>query len=415
MSKTIVYALGVKRQVWPRVPLHQVVERFEGGKSLVATGEQSTSRNLRVLKISAIRDSGVDFDESKPLPDDYEPLPSHYVREGDLLITRANTAELVGTVALVAQAPENILLPDKIWRFVWRQPASVEPRFVRWLFRDPTTRSAIAGMATGTSASMKNISQAKLYTLEIPLPSLDEQHRIAAILDQADALRDKRRQALAQVEQLTQSVFLEMFGGADWDVRSLGDLLEPIDSGKSPVCETRQAHPGEWSVLKLGALSKGFFDPSENKALKPGTEPDERFEVRVGDLLFTRKNTYDLVGTTAIVRETPGRQLLPDLIFRLTPKTDGCLHAEYLNVLFRQAQFRGLLQSIASGSSSSMPNISKSRLQSVKLSLPPIALQHQFARRVEAIERLKAAHRRSLEEMDALFASLQHRAFRGEL
>ena len=268
----------------------------------------------------------------------------------------------------------------------------------------------------GDRSAQAGFNKSNLENFKLPLPPLEEQRRIAEILDLADGLRVKRREALAEVEGLTEAVFLEMFGRVlRQNIQPMKNILQPIESGKSPICLQKPASPGEWGILKVGSVSKGHWDPTENKAITPETIPNSAHEVHIGDLLFVRKNTYELVGTTAIVSETPSRLLMPDLIFRLKPKKPERILVEYLNSLLKTEPLRFALKKLASGTSGSMPNISKARLLTLKIPVPPLPLQQKFAERVEAIEKLKASHQRSLDEMDALFASLQSRAFKGEL
>ena len=129
-----------------------------------------------------------------------------------------------------------------------------------------------------TGASYPAVTDRIVKDSQIPLPSLEEQKRIAAILDAADNLRTKRRQALTKLDTLTQAIFHDMFGDpsqnvASWDVAVLGDLLTGIDSGKSPVCLDRPADPDEWGVLKAGAVTYCEFDSGETKALPTEIEP----------------------------------------------------------------------------------------------------------------------------------------------
>jgi type I restriction enzyme S subunit len=157
------------------------------------------------------------------------------------------------------------------------------------------------------------------------------------------------------------------------------------------------------------------YNASENKALPPNEEPDPSLEVKAGDLLFTRKNTYELVAACAFVRATPPKLMMSDLIFRLRLKDNAPVDKAFLQNLLVYPSKRSAIQKLAAGSSGSMPNISKARLLTVLIELPPLELHREFARRVAAVEKLKTAQRAALAELDALFASLQHRAFRGEL
>lgn len=279
-------------------------------------------------------------------------------------------------------------------------------------------RATSNGQAVG--AIFKNLTTDQIKAIDIPEMPLAEQRRIAEVLDRAEALRAKRRAALAQLDSLTQSLFLDLFGDPvvnpkGWQRVEFSKLLANIDSGWSPICLDRPVKGDEWGILKLGAVTWCEYNAAENKALPPGVEPDVGIEVRRGDLLFARKNTYELVAACALVRETPPRLLMSDLIFRLRLQPEAKIDSTFLHQLLIYPTKRRQIQKLAGGSSGSMPNISKSRLQTIIIEVPPIELQSEFARQVTAVETLKTAHRASLAEMDALFASLQHRAFRGEL
>ncbi|MFI2753748.1 restriction endonuclease subunit S [Cellulomonas sp. P22] len=261
------------------------------------------------------------------------------------------------------------------------------------------------------------LNKAKLQTIPIPLPPIEEQRRIAAILDQADAIRTKRRQVLAHLDALTQSTFHALFGdptGGDWELAPLGEVVERIDNGASPNCEARPARPDEWGVLKLGAVTYGTFRAGENKAYLGQLGGMSLNEVRPGDVLMTRKNTRELVGAVAVVDDVRPRLLLPDLIFRL--ELDRArVDPRYFQAMMMSERVRAAVRGLSSGSAASMPNISKARLRTLTIGLPPIRLQRQFDSRVAAINAQRAliGHARAAD--DELFASLQSRAFGGEL
>lgn len=259
-----------------------------------------------------------------------------------------------------------------------------------------------------------------LRECEVLLPPVAEQRRISNVLDRAEALRAKRRAALAQVDELATAIFLDMFGDPvlnkkRWPRVPLSELLSNVESGWSPTCLDRPVAAGEWGVLKLGAVTWCVYDPSENKALPPEIMPDKELEVRVGDILFARKNTSELVAACALVRATPPRLCLPDLIFRLRLAPEASIDPTYLHQLLIYPTKRREIQKLASGSAASMPNISKSRLRSAVMEIPPLPLQQEFARRMGVVERIKNAQRSSLAQLNALFASVQHLAFKGEL
>ena len=278
------------------------------------------------------------------------------------------------------------------------------PEFVSW-----------ASMIV-SGANLPRLAPSDLAKHEIPLPPIEEQRRIAGILARADRLWQLRRYALQLSEGYLQSVFLQMFGDPvtnpmGWEIRPLGKLLTTIDSGVSPVCQERPALDNEWGILKLGAVTTCNYLETENKAITSKTSPRMELEVKSGDLLFSRKNTYDLVGACAYVHHTRLKLMLPDLIFRLQIEDKKELDPIYLWQLLIFPTKRKMVQRLAGGSAGSMPNISKGRLNTVEIPLPSPELQSKFACVVRQAERLRAQQHEAARQAEHLFATLLHRAF----
>lgn len=166
---------------WPLRKVADFVSRFEGGKNIQAGSENGSA--YRILKVSAATSGVYRESESKPAPDGYTPPPSHIVRAGDMLFSRANTEELVGATAIVGSTDGKTLLPDKLWRFVWAEP--VDPTYMHALFQSSRVRRELGKLSSGTSASMRNISQGKLFGLSLPVAPYAKQkafgERAAAI------------------------------------------------------------------------------------------------------------------------------------------------------------------------------------------------------------------------------------------
>lgn len=156
---------------WPTRKVADFVSRFEGGKNILAGSE--TGSAYRILKVSAATSGVYRESESKPAPDGYVPPPSHIIRVGDMLFSRANTVELVGATAIVGDTDGKTLLPDKLWRFVWGEP--VEPTYMHALFQSRHVRRELGKLSSGTSASMRNISQGKLFGLSLPVAPYGKQ------------------------------------------------------------------------------------------------------------------------------------------------------------------------------------------------------------------------------------------------
>ena len=266
----------------------------------------------------------------------------------------------------------------------------------------------------GRGATFKEISKTIVENIEIPLPGIPEQKRIATEFEHIQGLEQGFQKQVSFFDQLVKSQFVEMFGDPmtnemGWEKVQLSTCLENIDSGRSPVCDAF-ARQGNWpAVLKLSAATYGFYRPEENKAMLDENLFVEDAAVRAGDLLFTRKNTPELVGMCAYVYDTPSRLMMPDLIFRLNT-TNRC-NKVFLWKLINHDLFRDCIQSIATGSAKSMSNISKERLLSLKIILPPVELQEQFAAFVAQVDKSKVEIQKAIDQLEILKKSLMQQYF----
>ena len=266
-------------------------------------------------------------------------------------------------------------------------------------------------MAPATTIAI--VSKSKFGQLEIPLPPLPEQRRIAAILDKADALRAKRREALAQLDELTQSIFIEMFGDPatnpkQWPIVTVGDLLQSASYGTSE----KSYATGQLPVLRMNNITRsGDIDLANLKYMDLDDSELGRYTVRKGDVLFNRTNSADLVGKTAIFREDETMAYAGYLIrLRTNARNEPEYLAAFMNSPYAKRVLRGMCKSIIG-----MANINATEVQSILIGQPPLSLQTQFRERIETLIPVKASHQVMLGELNALFTSLQHRAFRGEL
>lgn len=183
------------------------VTRFEGGKNLQAASEGST--DFRILKVSAVTKGKYIESESEPTPERYEPPKNHIVRVGDMLFSRANTVELVGATAVVEATDGHSLLPDKLWRFVWGEP--VEQRYMHALFQNRHVRGELGKMSSGTSASMRNISQGKLYELALPVAPLAQQTAFARHAESIHSILVQQSLALQRAEATFHALLAQLF------------------------------------------------------------------------------------------------------------------------------------------------------------------------------------------------------------
>jgi type I restriction enzyme, S subunit len=268
-------------------------------------------------------------------------------------------------------------------------------------------------------AAIKRLTLAKIKGFEIPLPPLAEQKRIAGILDAADALRAKRREALAQLDILLQATFLDLFGDPvtnpkGWELRTLGDELTL--QGGYAFKSSDYTKTGV-RLVKISNVHKDNLEWGDIEHLPVEyLEEFSDFSLHAGDvvLALTRPIIQSLKSVKiAVVQSSDVPCLLNQRVGRFRFQSNSRLSPAYLLEYCRTKTFFHAVQSFCS--ESLQPNMSTSQVESIKIAVPPITLQLEFTRLVTAVEALKAMHGASLTELDTLFASLQSRAFRGEL
>ena len=269
-------------------------------------------------------------------------------------------------------------------------------------------RNVISGSA------QPQITRQGLEKVEIGISSIEEQKKRITTLNKINVVIAARQQQLQKLDDLVKARFVELFGNPisnpmKWDTYQLEECLERIDNGKSFICSDKPRVGDTPAILKLSAATYGDYRPNENKALLDESLFVESAEVHAGDLLFTRKNTPELVGTAAYVQNTPSKLMMPDLIFRLVPNEK--VNAVFLWQLINCKEFRPVIQAISGGSAKSMSNISKERLGKIKVICPPRELQDSLIPFVEQTDKSKAVVQKALDEAQLLFDSLMQKYF----
>jgi type I restriction enzyme, S subunit len=336
---------------------------------------------------------------------------------GDILVSTANSLNLVGRCSWVPK----LAWPATFGGFVTvlrANPDRINPRYLYWWLSSDRTQVELRARASQTT-NIANLTVERCRQLQLYLPPLPEQRRVADILDRAEGLRAKRRAAIDNLDTLTQSIFLDMFGDPvfnphGWPLHRISDYVADFEGGKSFQPEDAGASTRR-RVLKISAVTSGRFRPEERKPVADDYQPEQSHFVREGDLLISRANTVDLVGAVALVDSCPPDLLLPDKLWRFVWRIPILVEPLFVRALFQSPSMRSAISQNASGTGGSMKNISKAKLMQLLSIVPPLELQRRFADMVTVVMRSAVMYRASLVELDALFLSLQHRAFRGEL
>lgn len=285
---------------------------------------------------------------------------------------------------------------------------------IRWL----SYRLAALGLKQlNKAAAVPGLNREDAYRKQLLLPPLHEQRRIAAILDQADALRAKRREALAQLDALKQSIFIEMFGDMAknpmaWQWQPLGSIAEKFSDGPfgSNLKSEHYVESGI-RVVRLQNIGVGKFI-NDNKAFvsQHHYETIKKHECKPGDVLVGTMGDPNLRAC-----------ILPNSIPLAINKAD-CVqirvntsraNSVFICALLNHPSTELLAQDLKHGQT--RVRISMGSLRGLNVPIPPLSIQKDFSLRICELDLLRSAHIEAMRENNRLFESLQHRAFRGEL
>ncbi|MGP0223658.1 restriction endonuclease subunit S [Paenarthrobacter sp. NCHU4564] len=293
------------------------------------------------------------------------------------------------------------------------------PGYVERLVLSETLISAYDKIAYGSVPRRRRSSVKDFLNLEVPTPpTLREQERIAAILDRADELSAKRRQAIAHLDALTQSIFHSMFGqpADSWPQMTVEEVADPQKGAIRTGPFGSQLLTSEFTehgVAVLGidnAVTNRFAWGQRRYISEEKYRKLERYRVWPGDLLITIMGT---LGRCAVVPSDIPRAINTKHLCCVTVN-EKLIVSEWLHAHFLQSnEARMYLRQTTKGAI--MGGLNMGIVKKMPVRVPPIELQRVFATRVAAVERLKETHQKHLAKLDALFASLQSRAFKGEL
>ena len=326
-------------------------------------------------------------------------LPSNSV----LLSSRAPIGLVaINSVPMATNQGFKSLVPDK---------RRIESKFLFYWLKFNT--SVLQGLGNG--ATFKEISKAIVERIEIPTPPLDEQRRITAILDKADALRRKRQRALDLLGGLTQSIFRQMFveqSSRSWPKHSIASLAVNIRTGPfgSQLLHSEFVDEGV-AVLGIDNAVTNEFVWSERRYIsKEKYSVLRRYTVVPGDLLITIMGTC---GRCAIVPHDIPISINTKHLCCITLDQQKCL-PEFLHAAL--LQHPDILRQLGvQAKGAVMPGLNMGIIKSLSISLPPINQQRAFARQVSDLKIALDNSRAAEFKIDDLFSSLQHRAFSGQL
>jgi type I restriction enzyme S subunit len=292
----------------------------------------------------------------------------------------------------------------------------VAPRYLYWWFSSSTVQTLVRSFGQKTT-NISNLNVERCLRLRLRLPSLDRQHQIAAILDKADALRAKRREALARLDELKRSVFLEMFGDPArnpkrWPVHCLGDLI--TEGPQNGLYKPASLYGHGTRILRIDGFYEGsIVDIASLKRVRLSKDESDRYALREGDIVINRVNSREYLGKSVLVPRLDEAIVFESNMMRFSVDSGVVAPTfliQLLQTIFVRAQILRAAKDAVNQSS-----INQHDVRALRVIVPALSVQARYASQAASIQRQKDLLVRGSHGADALFVALQHRAFRGEL
>jgi type I restriction enzyme S subunit len=270
----------------------------------------------------------------------------------------------------------------------------------------------------GNGATFKEVSKTVVSRIEIPLPPISEQRRIATILARVDSLKIKRRITLGQLDELARATFFQLFGdpvtnSKGWPEDRVLDDVADISSGITKGRKLNGASTREVPYLAVVNVQDRRLDLTTVKTIEATEAEIGRYHLEGDDLLLTEGGDPDKLGRGSLWKEEVPECIHQNHIFRVRLTTDHVTPL-FLNWLIGSARGKKYFLKSAK-QTTGIASINLRQLRAFPMLTPPPALQERFALAIDGLSSLTAGMQQSLTSLDALFTSLQHRAFRGEL
>lgn len=369
-------------------------------------------RPVSFLPMAAVSEDGqIDFEEQREL---HEVKKGYtYFERGDVLVAKITPCFENGKATRTRTLSESIGFGSTEFH-VLRASEEVDASYLFHLIWNSKFREIGANNMTG-SAGQRRVPADFLKRLEIPLPLLDEQRRIAVILDKADALRRKRKRAIEVLDELTQSIFREMFG--DYRRSMSVPKVSVREAGRVQLGRQRapKYQTGEFTkpYVRVANVYEDMIDTSDVLSMDFNHVEFPEYRLEYGDILLNEGQSTELVGRPAMWRCEIDECCFQNTLIRFQADRSKVLPEFALAVFldyFRSGEFSKI-----SSKTSSVAHLGAARFAAMPFPLLPLERQREFVRRKNAVDRRRKQMSESAILSEALFSSLQHRAFTGQL
>ena len=375
---------------WPIVKLGDVARFIRGitfkPEDVVPFGTENSIACMRTKNVQTLLDER----DVLAIPARFVKRLEQYLIAGDILVSSANSWNLVGKCCWVGNLEYKATLGGFI-SAIRADTKQIEPRYLYHWFSAPHTQNLVRNCGRQTT-NISNLDIPRCLDLPLPLPPLAEQKRIAALLDKADSLRQKRREALAKLDSLVQSVFLEMFGDPvtnpkGWPILLLGNLLQrPAQNGAYFPKEQYTTKKNEGiEMVHMSDAFYGIVQRGNSKRVLISPKETQKYALTPNDILIARRSlTYEGAAKPCMIPDNNSEPLIYESsLIRLTPHKSLVTPLYLFHFLSNQrAKEKYVLPNVTQ---STISGINQGNLVKIQILVPDLAAQHQFNTTVSKI------------------------------
>lgn len=345
----------------------------------------------------------------------FDSLKRSAVTPGDIIVAKIGSIGKCGIYPLdqrIALIPANLL---KI-----TPKSDVNRKYVFYYIQSAEFQKRIKSIATATAQPAFNVT--KFRKLPIPIPSLPEQNRIVARIEElfseldngVETLRKTKQQLAVYRQSAMNTVFQSVL--QDAVTMPMGEVLSSIEGGKSFKCEEHPPHATEYGIVKVSAVTWGTYNEEESKTCLPNQFIESK-RIKIGDFLFSRANTLELIGNCVVVENVSKNLMLSDKILRFHFK-DGVI-PKYVMYYLRTHEGKKQIQEFSTGNQESMRNIGQDRIKRITVPMCSTVIQdgvvHEIEARLSVCDSIEKTVDTALQQAEAMRQSVLKQAFEGRL
>lgn len=370
----------------------------------------SGPQNRKYLRAANVGWDGLKLGDIKTMNFTDAEMEIYKLRPGDLLLNEASgSPNEVGKPAIWMGEIEECAFQNTLLRV--RPSAEVDSRYLFHYLRQQAVTAAFARGSRGVG--IHHLGREALSKWPVPLPRLDEQRRIAAILDQAEYMRSQRLQVLNHLRELLSELFVEAFGdeldGTTCRLDEIAEISSGITKGRRTSEPTRLI-----PYLAVVNVQAGHLSLDPLKEIEATEAEVKRYSLKEGDLVLTEGGDPDKLGRGTVWRSEVPLCLHQNHIFRVRIRPESKVESDYLSAYLASWTARSYFLRSAK-QTTGIASINMTQLRALPVLVPPLAQQREFLDRIEAVTRQAALCEQQLAEVEPLTSSLQSRAFSGQL